>query len=508
MRARPVKSGARALPSNSDLQSEVSSLSSLMSSTFPYSLFRCCLYSKLLISMSAPNTQSWRSSKTLLIFTATLGLFTENFLYGFVVPILPYMIETRLHQDPAVTQRFTTELLVLLGLISIPAAPIIGHFADKTSSRKIPLLISLSGCTAGTLLVALTPSVWAVYLGRILQGIAGTGAWIVGFAMLTDAAGGKHMGKALGFAGSFITAGIITGPAVSGALLQWFGYWPAWSVPLALLGVGLVARLAMVEEGRKEKREVRERVEDEEAPLLNDGQPAGEAKRTAARGFYGVMLRKGVVYAAIFNVMAFAMVVSGFDATLPIHLRDTFGWGSAPIGSIFLGLQIPAMFLAPFIGWLRDRIGLRWPTTIGWALTAPLLWFSGVPGQDGFLGIGSGTRGQAAFVASIIGIGITTTLGRGAGTFQLTTTLHELRKADPNIFGPGGGSSRIFSLTEMSFATGLMLGPLVCGSLADTVGFHYTACALAGISVFVAVTSFIFFTHKAPVREPQAEADE
>jgi MFS family permease len=82
----------------------------------------------------------------------------ENFLYGFVVPILPYMIEKRLHLDPAYTQRFTTELLFILGLISVPAAPIIGHFADKTTSRKIPLLISLAGCTIGTLLVALTPS--------------------------------------------------------------------------------------------------------------------------------------------------------------------------------------------------------------------------------------------------------------------------------------------------------------------------------------------------------------
>lgn len=68
------------------------------------------------------------------------------------------MIRVRLGLDPSYTQRFTTELLVVLGLISVPAAPIIGHFADKTPSRKIPLLIALVGCSIGTLLVALTPS--------------------------------------------------------------------------------------------------------------------------------------------------------------------------------------------------------------------------------------------------------------------------------------------------------------------------------------------------------------
>jgi hypothetical protein len=31
---------------------------------------------------------------------------------------------------------------------------------------------------------------------------------------------------------SFVTAGIVGGPTVSGALLQLFGYWAAWSLPL------------------------------------------------------------------------------------------------------------------------------------------------------------------------------------------------------------------------------------------------------------------------------------
>lgn len=181
------------------------------------------------------------------------------------------------------------------------------------------------------------------------------------------------------------------------------------------------------------------------------------------------------------------------------------------------------MCLAPFIGWLRDRIGLRWPTTIGWVLTAPLLWFSGVPGDSDFLGIGADRRGQGVFVATIIAIGICSSLVRGAGTFQLTcelllididlsfllfcfcfffvsriqeetkqslltnrhscflhdiATLHQLRAQDPDIFGPGGGASRMFSLTEISFNAGLMLGPLVCGSISDAFGFYYTACVL------------------------------
>lgn len=251
--------------------------------------------------------------------------------------------------------------------------------------------------------------------------------------MLTDAAGSKNLGKALGSAGSFITAGVLTGPVISGVMLQWFGYWAAWSVPLALLAICFVARLAMIE--MRPTNEIKTSTneapaEGETSPLLsavannpseNIASSREDSKTPSSRGFYRIMFSKGSTYAALINVTAFSMIISGFDATLPVHLRDEFGWRPAPIGSIFLGIQIPSMILAPFVGWLRDRIGLRWPTTLGWALSTPLFWFLGVPGKDNFLGVGDGPRGQAAFVAAIIGIGIIWSFVRGAGTFQLTS---------------------------------------------------------------------------------------
>lgn len=252
--------------------------------------------------------------------------------------------------------------------------------------------------------------------------------------MLIDAAGSKHIGKALGFSGSFITAGVLTGPVISGAFLQWFGYAVAWSVPLALIAICFVARLAIVEERQPDQSKASNtpaQAYNETSPLLspeaNDQNEAAsnsqeETKAPATRGFYAIMFSQGATYAALLNVAAFSMVISGFDTTLPVHLREEFGWRPAPIGSIFLGIQVPSMILAPFVGWLRDRIGLRWPTTLGWALSTPLFWFLGVPGKDNFLGVGNGAKGQAAFVAAMIGVGIIWSFVRGAGTFQLTST--------------------------------------------------------------------------------------
>lgn len=100
----------------------------------------------------------WRSSQAFIIFTATLGLFSETFLYAFIVPILSYMIEVRLRLPPSQTQWLTTALLTTHGFVSVASAPIIAHFADKTSNRKVPLLLALAGCLVGTLLLAICPS--------------------------------------------------------------------------------------------------------------------------------------------------------------------------------------------------------------------------------------------------------------------------------------------------------------------------------------------------------------
>lgn len=152
-----------------------------------------------------------------------------------------------LQVDPSHTQPLTSAILGIHGAVAIVTGPIIGHFADHSPSRKTPLLHSLSGCLVGTVLVACAPSLWMLFLGRILQGIAGSVVWIVGLATIVDAVGEEHMGKIMGVVNSFVTSGVISGPVVSGLLLQAVGYWSTWVAPLIVLGLDIIARLVMIE---------------------------------------------------------------------------------------------------------------------------------------------------------------------------------------------------------------------------------------------------------------------
>jgi hypothetical protein len=52
--------------------------------------------------------------------------------------------------------------------------------------------------------------------------------------------------------------------------------------------------------------------------------------------------------------------------------------------------------------------------------------------------------------------------------------MHELQSKDPTFFGDYGASSRLFSLIEIFFNLGLVLGPLLSGLLVEALSFYYT----------------------------------
>jgi hypothetical protein len=241
---------------------------------------------------------------------------------------------------------------------------------------------------------------------------------------------------------------------VSGALLQLLGYWPTWSAPLALLALNFIARLVMIEappalrsfpssSSLDTDNTAVSPEQEETAPILSSGfdgyqstksSPSVTEAKTSPRGFYRIVLADARILVGLINTVMLSAILSGFDATLPLHLQNVFGWGSLPVGMIFLGLQVPGILLGPLIGWLRDRIGLRYPTTLGWALLVPLLWLLAVPGHHDFAWARPETNGKIIFISGIVGIGFAFLLIRGAGTFQLVGKLANILMQSHPLF--------------------------------------------------------------------------
>lgn len=87
-------------------------------------------------------------------------------LFAFMVPLLPYIFESRLGLDPTLTQKYTSVFLVEGALISIVSSPLIGDIADRASSKKTLLLALLVLTLISVLCLSMTTSRMSICFRR------------------------------------------------------------------------------------------------------------------------------------------------------------------------------------------------------------------------------------------------------------------------------------------------------------------------------------------------------
>lgn len=333
------------------------------------------------------------------------------------------------------------------------------------------------------------------------------------------------LGKVYGLFMSFVGAGVVAGPAVAGAVLELVGYWTAWSIPLGLLLLDILMRCAMIESPNAPSTTTKSSsptqspsAEPSEVSALlhtitqlnnmstadpdyqpwHDIGPEPDPDPIPEPGFYELMLSDSRTLAGLANTVLSSALLAGFDTTLTLHIRNTFGWGPLAAGIMFLSLQLPFLLLGPLAGWVRDRAGLRYPTTVGWALLAPVMWLIGVPGS-GIFAPESAVNTETMFIFAVVVFGVVVPFVRGAGFLQVSRASlpplyllysinfsaviqSEFEAQDPGRFGYNGGSNRAFALQDIALSTGLMVGPLISGSLAEAAGYYWASCAF-GVSL-------------------------
>lgn len=250
-------------------------------------------------------------------------------------------------------------------------------------------------------------------------------------AILTEASSEENTGKVVGLSISFITVGTAGGPFVAGLLLDWCGYWGAWSVPLGFLLLDILARLIMVEpenearytDARPRTSDVESITDSETTPILRravdtlkpDSEYEACQPSEPEANFYRVMLQDSRVLASIINNVAFSMILGGFNSTLPVHLQQDYDLSASYVSMVFFLLQAPSIFLGPVSGWVRDKVGLRYPTAITWLCLAAVLCFMGL--AESAKGIGSRSESQAPIMINscIAIIGVLIPFVQGAG---------------------------------------------------------------------------------------------
>jgi MFS family permease len=114
-----------------------------------------------------------RSSRLFILTTICIAVATDTFLYGMIVPVIPFALSSRAGVAQSSLQSWNSVLLASYGAALLVCAPIAGWYADRSSSRRLPLLGGLLALAGATLMLCLARTVSLLVVGRILQGASG-----------------------------------------------------------------------------------------------------------------------------------------------------------------------------------------------------------------------------------------------------------------------------------------------------------------------------------------------
>ncbi|CAG7939948.1 unnamed protein product [Penicillium olsonii] len=326
--------------------------------------------------------------------------------------------------------------------------------------------------------------VFTLFAGRLIQSLASTSVWVVGYATLADQVPANQIGKMYGLVTVAINVGTSAGPLVAGVLFDTGGYWAAWSSVLILIVFDAAMRCLMIENPPINRPAQNKADEEPEREVLlptsteNNEELTGAGPEKTGIHFYLCLFTNGRFLGGAFSYMCFAILTASFDATLPLHVRDAFQWGSMSSGLLFAVLQGPGVFLSVPVGWLKDRVGTRHPTTIGFALLVPLMWAIGIPGDERFPWASTELVGPVMYSAAVCSAGVVICLLNGVGMMEATQAVDEIQDNSPGIFGRNGGYSRAISLVSMSWTAGMFIGPILAGYGVEQIGYYGLNCIL------------------------------
>ncbi|KUI58446.1 hypothetical protein VP1G_05701 [Cytospora mali] len=418
-----------------------------------------------------PRFLAFRSSSTFILATVCIAIFTDILLYGIIVPVIPFALTSRVAVSEDSVQTWNAILLACYTIALFIGSPLVGIYADHTSSRRWPLLIGLFALAGATIFLCLGRSIVLLILGRILQGISAAIVWSVGLALMADTVP-NNIGQAMGYSAIAMSLGLLVSPAIGGAVFSGAGYYAVYygTVDAALANQPLadisVVSGKSVSEGQVEGMKHDGRVIDVVPPPALVVTSCKTARHPKLK-----LLKSRRILAANFGIIIQAGVMFSWDTVLPLFVKSTFHWPSTAAGLIFLCIFIPG-FISPVVGWLSDRYGAKWPSFAGFLASIPLLVCLRV--------VTANTTDHKVLLGALLALmGVTLVFSNTPLMAEITYAIEAEEAKSPGIFGKNGVYGLGYGLFCTAFALGGSIGSLMSGYVMAGAGWSTLTWALA-----------------------------
>ncbi|KAH8665702.1 major facilitator superfamily domain-containing protein [Tricladium varicosporioides] len=456
-----------------------------------------------------------RSSNWFIISTVCFTSFTDTFIYGVIVPVLPYSLKEQARVPEVNVQFWSSLLLAAFGLAQFLFSPLFGCLAGQSSSRKRSFMFSSLATTAATVLLYSAQNTWLMAFSRFFQGFSAAIVYTIGFALLADAVDTPDLRACIGCVMFSLDVGMVLSPTLGGLLYVKFGYKSLFIAILSLIAINALLVLLLIE--KKKLSAVTERHafrrsrgegseygtfqsmfneaanQERSGTSSSDGDltiliphPEDSTTEVACHHHYATplvtLIKSPRVLTSLYRTWVSLMILGSFDAALPIFVKYQFSWGPIGGGLIFLTLTCSSS-LSPLAGKLSDKFPSRWLTSLWFILSGASLFHLLLVNDDTLT-----SKNQKILLCFFLTLyGFTMNFGTRPLGSDLSQAVESIELENPGIFEGRNISAHAYSMYTGAYAAGILFGPLWASLAFGNWGWIYYVISLGILSVSAAI---------------------
>ncbi|KAK4185729.1 major facilitator superfamily domain-containing protein [Podospora australis] len=453
-----------------------------------------------------------------LVALAKFAAFTDVFLSGLLVPLVPTILERQVKVPHEHVQVWASVFIAAYGGAFAVVSPLM-PFLTRQGPLIWVILIGGLGCAgAAFALIQTSSTLYPLILARALQGLSAAATTGTCSGMLATAAGTNGGAITL----SWITTALIqstalaTGPVIAAYLYDYVDKNAVFYLAYALITSNVLLSLIaakVIPYGQLSAATQHSAspaaggygtiTPDTEHPPSSprNGQrrrdspsrsrsPMSVASAKSARSSVSTVLPEPLSWTPRLLVAAYGYLVIGVITTalqtvLPLFVERHFHWSVSNIGLMFVPLAVPAVLVGPLAGLFATRVprSTRFLVSIGFAAAVPSLWSLG-----SFIGLAENTMAlKQAFFVSLASLSLAFGLIGDPLIKEITTIVGPSVTNDPL-----SAAAQATSIPNVVNAWGSLVGPLLAGAIRWICGWETLTQALAVLCGFTSIVVFLF----------------
>ncbi len=406
-----------------------------------------------------------KSKRNLILFTVSIATFMAT-LDGSIVSIAMPVISKAFSVNIGALQWILTSYLLTISAFLL----IWGKLSDLYG-RKYFFAAGIAIFTLGSLMCGLSGSLSMLILSRIIQALGASITMALSQGIITAIFPPNERGRVLGMTGTVVAVGSLTGPSLGGILVHLFGWQTIFfvNIPFGILGTCLTLLIMPTLHIAKEKQKF-----DYSGALLfmasillfftallfmQDGMISLGIMAfmigIALILFVVFLKNEGTVRDPILDLTLFhnpifstGLICSYFSFVamfsyiflMPFYLQNVLELNILKAGLLMSLYPATTAIIAPFSGWLSDKISFKPLTILGFSITSIT-----------FLLLSSAGIDTPLYQVGILIV----LLGFGGAVFQSPNTSSVMGAAPKDKLGIAGSISAFFRNFGMVSGTSL-----------------------------------------------------